>query len=1165
MDKGIHAGGIRRIWIAVFAFVALAILAGGYAYYRHEAGRIRQEKYQEIAAIAELKIRQILERRQRWLADAERIAKSPFFKQAVAKWLQEPGAPMIQANLQQRLKLDQNKGVYTDALLTDINGRILLSASAEPHPLEPGNQQVLAKVVGDDKPVLTDLHHGPHADVHMDAIAPVLDADNRPLAVVILRVLAKDYLYPLIQSWPTPSRTAETLLVRNEGDKILFLNDLRFHANAALSLRFPLSQVDLPAMQAVSGRQGMFLGKDYRGKEVLADLRPVPDSPWFMVAKVDADEILSELHYRAQVTVLFVGLFILLAVAITAYGYRQRQADIYKDLYHSERKHREAQEEFRITLYSIGDAVITADTAGLVKQMNPVAEKLTGWMEAEARGRPLDEVFHIINEDSRELVENPVQRVLREGLVVGLANHTLLVARDGVERPIADSGAPIRDEDGAITGVVMVFRDQSEERAAQSELHASLSRQQALLAAIPDVIVEVDAHKVYTWANRAGIEFFGDDVMGKEASQFFEGEQDTYTAVQPLFNGGESTIYVESWQRRKDDQKRLLAWWCRVLKDGRGNVTGALSSARDITDHKHAEEEIRANAERIAHLNRVLRAIRDINQLIVCERDPLKLIEQACNLVVETRGYHSALIVLTDPAGTPQSFTEAGIGEAFASLAEQLRAGKLPPCCDQARNMTGPYLVADRAGTCASCTLGSTYPAIEAMCTRLFHGGKLYGFMMVSLAKGLGNDEEEQSLFAEIAGDLGLALNAAELQKEAMQAEERQRLAEAKLRQAQKMEALGTLSGGIAHDFNNILGIVSGYTEMARLDAPPGSPVHAHLQEVMRAAIRAKDLVKQILAFSRQVELEKQPVPVGFLVKEAMKMLRASIPSTIEIRSMVSGEGVVHSDPTQIHQILMNLCTNASHAMREHGGVLEVNVRDVELTPEMIVPHSGLEPGLHAELTVKDTGHGIDPAIRDRIFDPFFTTKDVNEGTGLGLSMIHGIVKGHGGSIEVASRPGEGTAFRVLLPAVSGGPEVTSAEEVAMPVGKEHILLVDDEPSLAMVGKQALERLGYRVAYQTSSLAAVETFRSQQAGDPFDLLITDMTMPQMTGTELATVLRRLQPDLPVIVCTGFSELLDAKEAKAIGLHGFLMKPIIMDELSRLVRKVLDEAGKGQQS
>jgi PAS domain S-box-containing protein len=1327
MEQAYRARDSLRIWMAAFALIASAILVAGYAYYRHEAERIRKDKYEDIATIAELKTRQIVRWRQRWLGDARMLSRSPGFRRALAEWLQGPGSPAIRAELREQLELERHQGVYADVLMVDAEGRILLSASGDPHPLETGDLATLAQALAGSDPVVTDLHRCPLRDIHIDSMAAVRDPEGRPLATVILRVLANDYLFPLIQSWPTPSRSAETLLVRREGDDVLFLNDLRFQPDAALSLRQPMTRADLPAMQAVSGKEGMFLGSDYRGKEVLADLRPVLDTGWFMVAKVDADEILAEVKYRAQITALVALALILLAVATTAHGYRQRQAGMYRQLYQVEQRHRETQEQFRTTLYSIGDAVITTDTGGLVKQMNPVAEKLTGWLEATAQGRPIHEVFRIVHEDSRAPVENPVERVLREGLVVGLANHTLLIAEDGTEHPIADSGAPIRDDDGIVTGVVLVFRDQTEERAVQRELHDSLERRQALLAAIPDIIMEVDADKVYRWANQAGIEFFGEDVVGKQAADFFVGQQETDATVQPLFNGGEDSIYLESWQRRKDGQKRLLAWWCRVLKDDRGSVTGALSSARDITEQRRAEEAIRDNEERlrslvsilqsraesiaefldyaleeairltrsklgyiyhyhedrrefvlstwsrmvmqectiaepqsiyqldktgiwgeavrqrrpivvndfeaphplkkgypeghahlhrfmtvpildgerivgvvgmanketdyddqdvlqltllmeavwkvasqrrsqerILHLNRVLRAIRDVNELIVRERIPARMIEQACELMVKSRGYHSAVIVLTDRAGAPLSHSEFGIGEAFDPMAEALRAGRLPACCVAARDVNGPHLIADRVGTCMSCPLGTSYQALDAMCIRLFHAGRLYGYMMVSLALGLAKDEEEQGLFAEVASDLAFALHAAELQNEAIEAERRQRLAEEQLRQAQKMEALGTLSGGIAHDFNNILGIISGYAEMTQMEVPRGNPLFENLQEIVKAAGRARDLVRQILAFSRQVELERQPVPIGLLVKEAMKMLRASIPSTIDIRTQVSGEGVVQSDPGQIHQVLMNLCTNAAHAMKEKGGILEVSVRDVDLASESILIQSGLKPGPYVELVVKDTGHGIDPAIMDRIFDPFFTTKEVNQGTGLGLSVVHGIVKAQGGAVEVSSDLRQGTSFRVLLPSMSIPLEEGPVEAVALPVGAEHILLVDDEPSLAMVGKLTLERLGYRVAYQTGSLEAIKAFRSMQGIDPFHLLITDMTMPQMTGLELATVLRRLQPDLPVVVCTGFSELLDAEKAKTAGLNGYLMKPVLLDELAHLVRKVLDETSKGRQ-
>ena len=388
-------------------------------------------------------------------------------------------------------------------------------------------------------------------------------------------------------------------------------------------------------------------------------------------------------------------------------------------------------------------------------------------------------------------------------------------------------------------------------------------------------------------------------------------------------------------------------------------------------------------------------------------------------------------------------------------------------------------------------------------------------------------------------------------------AEEDRTRVEAQLRQAQKMEALGTLAGGIAHDFNNILGIIVGYTEMARWDAGEDSAAKSHLMEVLKAAERAKDLVQQILAFSRRSEQERRPIQVGLIVKEAMKMLRASLPSTINIKVNVASRAIVSADPTQIHQVLMNLCTNAAHAMSDNGGVLEVALTDVRVGPESIMPHSDVRPGPFVKLTVEDTGCGMDPAILDRIFDPFFTTKEPGVGTGLGLSVVHGIVKSHGGAIEVESSPGRGTTFQVLLPTMECTPGLETEAAGPLPRGRERILVVDDEPALAMAAKQMLERLGYRVDYRTSGIEALDTFRLQLTEGPFDLVITDMTMPDLTGTDLARELLALQPALPILLCTGFSEKMNAEKAKSLGIQGFLMKPVIMSELARMIREVLD--------
>ncbi len=382
-------------------------------------------------------------------------------------------------------------------------------------------------------------------------------------------------------------------------------------------------------------------------------------------------------------------------------------------------------------------------------------------------------------------------------------------------------------------------------------------------------------------------------------------------------------------------------------------------------------------------------------------------------------------------------------------------------------------------------------------------------------------------------------------------------LFEHRLRQAQKMEAIGTLAGGIAHDFNNILSAIMGYTELTQFDAPPGSAMRGNLGHVLDAAARARDLVKQILTFSRMTEQERKPVHLSPIIKEVVKLLRASLPSTIEIRQEIGSQpnSVVMADPTQIHQVLMNLCTNAAHAMREKGGVLGVSLEEVNVESMDVGSLHGIEPGQYLKLTVSDTGCGMSSGILERIFEPYFTTKRPGEGTGLGLAVVHGIVRSHGGAINVFSEPGHGSAFRIHLPRVESTVEAVSALIADIPLGAEGILLVDDEQILVNVGKRMLERLGYRVISCLGSLEAVEVFRTRSS--EIDLVITDYTMPQMTGIDLAREIMRVRPGTPVILCTGFSEMIGEERVKEAGIREFLFKPVGVLELAKAIRRALE--------
>jgi PAS domain S-box-containing protein len=388
-----------------------------------------------------------------------------------------------------------------------------------------------------------------------------------------------------------------------------------------------------------------------------------------------------------------------------------------------------------------------------------------------------------------------------------------------------------------------------------------------------------------------------------------------------------------------------------------------------------------------------------------------------------------------------------------------------------------------------------------------------------------------------------------------VEAQLRQVQQEAHLRQTQKMEAIGTLAGGIAHDFNNILTAILGYTELTLRELADNTRAQQNLQHVLTAGKRARDLVQQILTFSRKSEPERKPVPLHAVIKDALKLLRASLPTTIAICQHLDEDvGTVLADPTQIHQVLMNLCANAEYAMRETGGLLEVCLDTVQLDAPLRSRPLTLPPGPYVRLTIRDTGHGMSADIMARIFEPFFTTKGVGQGTGMGLAVVHGIVTSHGGDITVQSTPNKGTTFTIYLPRL----DVVATEDIPLEElvvsGEGTILFIDDEEALASLGAKLLHGMGYEVVVKTSSRDALEAFR--YAAERFDLVITDQTMPYMTGEGLAREFRRIRPDIPIILCTGFSHTIDADKAAAQGIDAFLLKPLTTLDLSLAIQRVL---------
>jgi len=445
-----------------------------------------------------------------------------------------------------------------------------------------------------------------------------------------------------------------------------------------------------------------------------------------------------------------------------------------------------------------------------------------------------------------------------------------------------------------------------------------------------------------------------------------------------------------------------------------------------------------------------------------------------------------------------------------------------------------------KSNPCANC------PELKTLSDKLHHSGIIRhentGRVFIVSTSAIVDEKDEIKNIVHVAKDITV-------QKEL----------EEKLYQARKMEAIGTLAGGIAHDFNNILTTVLGYAELLKDDIITGRATTDKIDKVIKGALRARDLVSQILTFSRKSIQQPLPLKPHLIINESLKLLRSSMPATVEITQDIDKEcSMITADPTKLQQILVNLCTNALQAMKNQKGVLKVSLRDMELTRHDLLSEKHARPGTFVELAVSDTGHGIEEAYLKRIFEPYFTTKGLGKGVGLGLSLVHGIVRDHGGVIRVETEVNKGSTFRIYFPAIKETFQEASTQSAdTLPTGTERILVVDDEPGIAELEREGLQRLGYRVKVCSDSSEAFQLFCS----DPmeFDLVLTDQTMPHLTGSELAQRIMKVRKDIPVILCTGYSVAIDEDRAKSMGIREFVMKPIEMKDLARIVRNVLDSS------
>jgi len=894
---------------------------------------------------------------------------------------------------------------------------------------------------------------------------------------------------------------------------------------------------------------------------------------------------------------------------------------------------KESEKRWATTLASIGDGIIATDVTGRITFMNSVAEKLTGWRSADASGRPAAEVFTVIDENSRQAIRDPVAGILEAATTVGLSRHTVLVRRDGGEIPLDDSGSPILDSEGNMTGVVLVFRDITDRRAAQKAITDSrrdLNRAQAV------------AH-IGSWRLRVRE---GDLMWSDETYRIFgvvPGTPVTYEMFLAMVHPDDRETLIESWEGALagayyDVTHRIVVGghikWVREVAelefDEEGILLAGFGTVQDVTEQKRMEQALQ-----LAHDGLELRVqertaeIRRQAELLDLANDAIIVTDTQGEMVFwNTGAVHTYGFTRKDLAGKNHHTV---LGTRFPIPVENILAivessgrweGELTQTTKDARQIVVLSRWAMRRGHAGrppeileintdittrrqaeeALRLASVYnrSLIEASldplitidlegmvsdvnsATELITGysrtdligtdhadcftqpEKARAGHRLVLEKGFVRDYPLEirhrsghstsvlynaSLYRDETGEIiGVVATARDIT-------EKNRL-ERHLRETHKMEAIGTLAGGIAHDFNNIIAGIIGFSEMVLDDIPEDTPAHRRLGYVLKGAHRGRDLVRQILAFSRRSEQEKKVLSLDQIIDEVVTLVRATLPSTIEIRrSNTASSDLVSADPTQIHQVVVNLCSNAAHAMSEKGGTIEIFLSEEIVSSVEESPHQDLPPGSYVRLTVSDNGRGMEPATLERIFEPFFTTKPPGEGTGLGLAVVHGIVRDHDGVITASSSPGSGSSFSIYIPQVKTG-EADEIERIEAALeGPEAILVVDDEEFIVEMSTQRLQHFGYRARGATSSTEALELFRADPGA--FDLVVLDHIMPDMTGLELARELLAINPGIRIIMCSGLNEPISMERMRQTGIRDFFTKPADRDEFIRIVRNVLD--------
>jgi len=1122
-----------------------ALLVCGLWFYHAEETSARWRAEQQLASVAHLKADQFNAWRSERLNDAAAFTEDAALVGDIAACFAGGNGRDDEA-LRRRLREVGEHGRYADVALVDVDGRIRFSLSGKPDAAV-NYSQALDLALRNYHPAFIDLPpdaHSPGANVSL--VAPLFVVNRTgasPLGALILVSDADQLLQPLLRSWVKPSATTEILLARPEAGHLLLLAEQKNPPEGKPAWeysRLPADRADSLAAMAVGGA-GFVQGIDHRGVESLAYVLPISGSDWLLIAKDESSKIFGVWRFRAALLLL---LFAVLAAGLGSLGlfvWQSKRKARYKALYDAESELRHSLERHGIILQAVGDGIIATDNHGMVELLNPVAETLTGWSAQEAVGRPLAEIFCLIDETTREQVENLVSGARCGSLATNGRRH-LLIAKNGAERAVDETVAPIRDENGEVLGVVLAFRDQTEERRAQRIVRTRLILREFAFTHTLDEFFARAQQETAALADSPCVRCLVADSRLRAMTRTRRRQDEL--ALQCVREGEEKT-----------DDAELAATWFARLRDGKAVVC-----------NDRAAMESDGAAARFVGVNRILavpvmRTGRVVAVLAAADK-PTPYTEHDREVVAQTADYIWRLV------------EQKLIEEELLASERQYRT--------LYRSMMDAFVVVDLQGNIRECNdaysamLGYSNEELKRLSVKdftparwlnyeqehvkkqLMHGGcsnlyekeyrrkdgtvfpvELRTFLLVD---NNGAPEAMSAIVRDISERKKVEADRAKLQEQ--------------LHQARKMESVGQLAGGVAHDFNNMLSVIIGYAELAlrKLDPPP--PMDSYFQEIVKAGRRSAEMTLQLLAFARKQNIAPKIIDLNEAVGVMLKMLRRLIGEDIELKWMPGRDlWPIKMDPSQMDQLLANLCVNARDAIKDVGKIT-IETGTISFDEAYCSERTGFVPGDFVLLAVSDNGQGMERDILDKIFEPFFTTKSVGQGTGLGLATVYGVVKQNNGFVNVYSEPGVGTTFRIYLPRQIGQVEERREESSeVMPLGQgETLLVVEDEPTILTLNKVMLEQLGYAVLAASSPDKALELAKAH-SGD-IRLLITDVIMPEMNGRDLSGLIATCCPGIRTLFMSGYTANVIAHRGVLDEGVCFIAKPFATRELAVKVHEML---------